>query len=285
MATTREMAVLMADPGFKGRIPGGRHVSVLSPSTAKSFDLRKPGTDFFVITTATELEPVARYIHEANSIHRLRALFVRTDIDCAWFLPMLERANVRTLRNMLVHSSCSVPERVLRAWQLGAQDQLIADAAVVDDRLFVRDCALERFEIGFRDVPALAKLPEVERARFVVDPDGSYLHWDHNDTHIGLDTIRYALDPGFRSKVDLRRLSFDDRFGGAVRTLRLSRGLRQSDIRGLSAKQVSRIEAGQGFPRLETVRKLAEAHGMDATSFLDEIAAALSDANAVAAAG
>jgi len=280
MANTRTLTIVMADDGFDGRIPTGQNVVVLSPTTAKAFDIRKPGMDLFVVAAATGLESVAGLVHEANSAHRLRALFARADVDCTWLLPMLERAGVRTLRNMLVHTSAAVPERVLGAWQSCAQDYLIADAAVADDRLFVRSCALERFEVGFRDIPALADMPESERPRFVVDRDGSYLHWDSGDIHVGLDMLRYALDPGFRAKANLRRLSFDRRFGRAVKALRLDKGLRQSDILGLSARQVSRIEAGYGVPRAETIRKLARAHGLDAVTYLDRVAVALSESNA-----
>lgn len=275
MASGHGLTVLMADPGFKGTIPRGRGVSVLSLGTATSSDIRRQGAEFFVVAAATELEPVAALVHEANAIHRLRALFVRADIDYTWFLPMLERANLRTLRNMLVHTSFSVPERVLRAWRNGAQDELIADAAVSVDRLFVRSCALERFEVGFADVPALARMPVADRAHFLVDPDGSYLHWDWGDTHIGLDSLRYVLDPDAKRAADLRRLSFDRRFGEAVKSLRVGSGLRQADVEGLSAKQVSRIEAGIGVPRLETVRKLSEAHGMSSAEYLDRVASAL----------
>lgn len=274
--STHELTVLMADPVFDGCMLSDPHVSILSPTTAKSADIARPGTDFFVVAAATELGLVADLVHEANSSHRLRALFVREDIDSAWFIPMLERANVRTLRNMLVHTSSSVPERVLRAWQRGAQDELIGDAAVADDRLFVRSCALERFELGFSQIAALNELPASQRAHFTVDPDGSFLHWECGDVHVGLDMIRYALDPAFRHVVDLRRVSFDTRFGASIKSIRLDKGLRQSDIVGLSEKQISRIEAGIGTPRLNSVRKLAAAHGLDTESYLGLISTHLS---------
>ena len=272
MAGTREFTVVMADPGYSGQVPRGPQMSVLSLNAAESLDVRKPGANYFVFTSATELEPVARFIHKANSIHHLRALFVRADVDCAWFLPMLERANIRTLRNTLVHTTPVVPQRVLRAWQVGAQDQLIADATVADGRLFLRNCALESFEVAFEDVPALARLPRGERTRFSIDPDGSYLHWDSGDTHDGLDMVRFVVNPEFRDAVQLRRLSFDRRLGEAVKALRLAHDLRQTDIVGLSARQVSRIEAGGGPPRVETLRRLAHSHGMDTNSYLDELA-------------
>jgi hypothetical protein len=271
----KQLTVIVADPAFNGEIPRGPRFSVLTAQTAKLTDVLRPGTSLFVIAAATELGLVAELVHEANSIHRLRALFVRADIDVSWFLPMLERAKLRTLRNMIVHSSPGLPERVLRAWANGGQDHLIADAAVVADRLLLRSCTLERYEIGFGEVSALAELPLATRSDFTLDPDGSFLHWEQGDIHIGLETLRYASDPAFRVQTDLRRFAFDRRFGEAVASLRADRGLRRSDIAGVSAREVARIESGNVFPRLETVGRLASAHGLDITAYLSAVAGVL----------
>lgn len=160
--------------------------------------------------------------------------------------------------------------------QAGAQDKLIADAAVSDGRLFVRSCALESFDVGFDEMPALARLPEEERADFTIDEDGSFLHWDWNDTHVGLEMIRSARGPEFRDAVRMQGLTLDRRFGLAVRDVREKRGLRQADIVGLSAQQVSRIESGAGAPRYETMQKMASAHSLTVQQYLDAIAASLS---------
>jgi hypothetical protein len=219
---------------------------------------------------------VAELVHKANSVHQLRALFVRADVDVAWFLPMLEKAKLRTLRNMIVHTSPGLPERVLRAWASGGQDYLIADAAVVDDRLLLRSCALEHYDVGFSELPALAGLPPTRRADFSLDSDGSFLHWEEGDIHVGLEALRYAVDADFRLQTDLRRLSFDRRFGEAIASLRNDHGLRRSDISGVSAREVARIESGVSFPRLETVGRLASAHGVDLTGYLGAVAEVLS---------
>jgi hypothetical protein len=238
-------------------------------------DVSRSKSNYFVFTSTSELELVAQLVHAANSAHKLRALFVRADVDCAWFLPMFERANLRTLRNTLLHTNPAVPQRVINAWQMGAQDELIADATVFDDRLFVRNCALDSFEVDFPDVPALARVPVHERADFTIDVDGSYLYWTGSDTHVGLEMIRFAIDPAFREASLLRKLAFDRRFGRAVKAIRIEFGLRQSDIPGLSSRQVSRIETGAVVPRSETLRKMAAAHSLSVSDYLASIAKVL----------
>jgi pyrroloquinoline quinone (PQQ) biosynthesis protein C len=48
-------------------------------------------------------------------------------------------------------------------------------------------------------------------------------------------------------------------------------GLKQSEIQGLSERQVRRIEKGEGTT-YEALRRLAAAHGMDLEPYLRELA-------------
>ena len=47
--------------------------------------------------------------------------------------------------------------------------------------------------------------------------------------------------------------------------------VKQSDIKGLSERQVRRIEKGEGTT-FESLRRLAAAHGLDLKKYLDEVA-------------
>ena len=61
------------------------------------------------------------------------------------------------------------------------------------------------------------------------------------------------------------------RFGAAFAQLREKVGMAQSDIEGVSERQVRRIEKGETFPRVATLRRLADALSMDFAEFLREI--------------
>jgi len=58
------------------------------------------------------------------------------------------------------------------------------------------------------------------------------------------DAALYEFDVEFRRHERRRRLSSDKSFGGALRRLRLQRGLSRDDFPGLSAKTIARIERG-----------------------------------------
>jgi DNA-binding Xre family transcriptional regulator len=62
----------------------------------------------------------------------------------------------------------------------------------------------------------------------------------------GTEAILYEFDPLFRRRDKERRLEMDDSFGGALRRLRLQKGLEQSDFSPeISLKEVGRIERGE----------------------------------------
>jgi hypothetical protein len=121
-------------------------------------------------------------------------------------------------------------------------DQLIANATLVGDRLFVVSCGMEKIEVAFNEVACLRRVPEQERGNFIISEEGSYLYWPQQDIHLDLDALRYVVDPQVKSQIDHERLMHDQRFGKAIATLRKKHNLKQSDIKGLSERQVSRIE-------------------------------------------
>ena len=126
--------LLVRDPEAPSPIPVGPTLTVVKEAKQEIAARKR---NLFVLTTATNLGDVARFVSTANKRNQLRALFVRCDVNAAWLPQMFELAKLRTMRNTLVHSNFKVPLRVLRAWQMGAQGELIADAEVVGDALFV----------------------------------------------------------------------------------------------------------------------------------------------------
>ena len=62
----------------------------------------------------------------------------------------------------------------------------------------------------------------------------------------GTEAILYEFDSLFRRRDKERRINTDDSFGGALRRLRLQKGLKQSDFSpSISTKEVGRIERGE----------------------------------------
>lgn len=263
-----DMWIVFQDESAYQNIPLFKTMNVQYRPATQIADLAK---NLFVFALTTQLSQVENLVRRANDYHHLRTLFIRQDINCNWLPQMLHQSNVRALKSMIVYSDFKIPQRILKAWQLGAQNQLIADAIYFDDELRVITCALEKVEVSFKKITAMNKIPMNERHSFEIADDGSYIHWPKSDVHIDLDSIRCAIDEAWKERSEAIRLMHDKRYGEAIGLLRKEHELRQSDIARLSERQVRRIEAGERTS-FDTLKLLADAHGMKLNEYLNEIA-------------
>jgi hypothetical protein len=99
--------------------------------------------------------------------------------------------------------------------------------------------------------------------------DGEITDWGHTvrlgTYEASADAILYFFDRDYRKRAKSRRVEQDRSFGGALRRLRLQKGLARSDFPGISAKEIARIERGEvKRPHAATLRTLAECLGVPA---------------------
>lgn len=262
------LTVLVSGRESVAAVPRGYEFSL---HATRSIETALGARRLFVVSSATTLPSVSECISMAARRHRLHGLFVHNDMGDNWANQIFERAALRRIRNSVVHRDPAVGRRILTAMSLGAEEHFIADATVANDRIFVMDCGFRIFELPFDAYPSLRRIPPQARDHYDIILDGAYLHWDDYDVDLDLESIRLALDPERRAAVERRRILHDQAFGAAVRTFRKERGLRQSDVAGLSERQVRRIEQGATVTA-GAVDALAEAHGMDADTYLNEVA-------------
>jgi transcriptional regulator with XRE-family HTH domain len=272
MSNQQTMTVLVQDSENKHLVTRSNSVQVLQPSDSQELE---SALNLFVLASATGLPEIADIVRSANQKHHLRVLFIREDIDPTWMPQMFDRANLRVMRNTLVHANSVVPKRVMNAWTMGAQEQLIANATVIGDRLLVLSCAMEKLEVPFDSLPALKRISIDDRSTFTIDDDGSCLYWEDADIHLDLESFRCATDPEWKQKFDSLKSEHNQVFGKAIATLRKQHKLRQSDIIGLSDRQVRRIEQGEGSTKVDTLRLFAQALGMELDAYLDAVASAI----------
>ena len=267
MPRKHEITVLVLDEEAKAfvyeAVPRSAVVSRLTEERLKR------SRDFFVLVSASGIAGCSSVIRELKD--RLRVLFIRADVRPQWISETLYRSGIRALRNVVVYDEPSVVRRVLGAWTAKAPDRLIAAAAAVGDTLEVVSCSLERFQVPFSAIPALAEMPEPDRENFEIDPDGTRISWPKHEVDLDLDSIRYAVDPAWRERTDRSMKLRDQRFGEAVARVRERFGLTQEMIPGISERQVRRIEKEGCRPRLKTLRLLARAHDLGLSEYLDEV--------------
>lgn len=267
--TPRELAIYCIGLDAKRDIiPSRPHVHVFDslPQTFSAI-----GQDLFVLVPIEKLADAAAFVRAANSQGHLRALLVH-DPDACRLLPQLLYINaLRGLSNLLVYRYHSIARRVLRAWASGSEHELIADAHMVGDHLFVVACSMEVFDVPCSTINALQLMSPNERDEFTIDADGAFIHWKRSDVDLDLEAFQLATDPLYREKVLMEHLQQCKDFGNAIATLRKKTGLRQSDIDGLTKGQVRGIEHS-GHVHLAALRHLAVAHKMGLSNYLNRLA-------------
>lgn len=162
--------------------------------------------------------------------------------------------------------------RVVRAHLAGAETKLIASALIDDDKLVVWSCEPRRYVVPVASIPVLANMNPRARENFEINEVGSRIHWDHGDVDLNLDSIRYYTDPKVKQAQDKAYRDEAARYAGAISSFRKEKKLTQSNIAGLTERQVRRIERGENVPQSESLRKLATAHGLKLDEYLSELA-------------
>lgn len=77
------------------------------------------------------------------------------------------------------------------------------------------------------------------------------------------DAILYELDSEFRRQEKKRRFSEDKSFGGALRRLRLQRGIARDEFPGITEKTIARLERGEvKAPHGATLATIAQKLGV-----------------------
>jgi hypothetical protein len=151
-------------------------------------------------------------------------------------------------------------------------DHRIAEAWWDGDVLVVISPRFERLQISSSKIASLRGKERRDLDRFEVDEDGSYVYWPSLDVHLGWDQLAEAANPEAALKARQREHGFNQRYGATIRILREAQGLRQSDVPGLSSKQVGRIEKGDCRATHRALAQLAKAHGMTTLDYLNKLA-------------
>lgn len=165
-----------------------------------------------------------------------------------------------------------VVKRLIIALHRPAPWEGILDAYVLEDSLVVvlGDMSVREFPIG--RLPRVRRLDPQEVARFEIDSSGSCLYWPAADVHMGPSQMLQAVDPVYLSEVEMRRYEMEN-VSQALLDMRHDRHLKQTEIPGLSARHVRRLEKENARLTVDAATKFASAYGLSLSGFLDELSA------------
>ena len=173
-------------------------------------------------------------------------------------------------RRLQVCRDPSVVKRLVIALKRPAPWEGILDAYVLDGVLMVvlGDMSVREFPID--RLPRVRRFEPAVVGRFVIDSAGSYLHWPDRDVHMGPSQMLQAVDPMYLSDVEIRRYQMEN-VSQVLLDMRNDRQLKQTDIPGLSARHVRRLEKEAARLTVDAAAKFASAFSMTLSEFLDEL--------------
>jgi len=151
----------------------------------------------------------------------------------------------------------------------------IVDAYLVGNSLLVRGPKHRMLHVPLDAIGALREQPQAMLRNFVIDPDGSFIYWPDLDVHLGWNQFLQAVDPVELRKAQQRSVGFNERYGAAIRKVREAAGIPQSRIEGLTERQIRRIEQGESRATTAAIATLANAHGLDANTYMERLAKAM----------
>jgi hypothetical protein len=165
--------------------------------------------------------------------------------------------------------------RVLTALDNGGYEGRIIDARWEEDTLVVVSPIGNRFvklRVPLEKLSMLQGHNMKKRNNFEIDEDGVFIYWPDLDVHLGWEQFEQAIDPGVCLKAKQQSEEFNKAYGIAIKKLRQDSQLRQSDIKGLTARQVGRIERGECRATHNALSKFAKAHKMSSSDYMNELA-------------
>jgi hypothetical protein len=166
----------------------------------------------------------------------------------------------------------AIISRAIGGIAFGKQHTGIVDAWIEDDYLVVLFPAFDRLKVPLSKLTKHLGTNKDEIKAFEIDEDGSFLYWPHADVHLGPDQLHAIVDPTFVVALPQRSSQFHGEYGEAIRSLREEHGLKQTEIEGVTDRHLRRIEHGQLPATSGVLQSLADAHGMDISEYMAELA-------------
>jgi hypothetical protein len=130
----------------------------------------------------------------------------------------------------------------------------------------------DRLRVPLEKLPVLSGRPMNQLGRFEIDEDGLFICWPDLDVHLGWEQFQAAVDRQAYLRAKQQSDAFNRAYGAAIRTLRKNSNLRQSDIEGLTTRQVGRIESGLCRATATALTKLAKAHSKSLSDYMNALA-------------
>ena len=219
-----------------------------------------------------------RLLHRVGHRRQTAFLMLAGSIPCQGISERLAKLNVRDPERIHVANVSAgqaeegFVERLLLTLGGGDQQERILDAWWEDDTFVVINPLFQRLHIPVAKIRCFANKPKTSLGRFEIDEDGLFVYWPDLDVHLGWEQFAQLVDNSEYMKARQESDIYNRQYGQAIREFRESMGLKQSEIAGLTPRQVGRIERGECRATHSALTKLAVSHHLPMSDFLARLA-------------
>lgn len=154
----------------------------------------------------------------------------------------------------------------------GHDSHSIVDAWIENQQLVLLSPQFARLEIPLEKLARFVGTVKTQVSDFEIDEDGRFLYWPHSDAHLGWTQFEQLIDPAKVISATKKTEQYNQRYGEAIRGFRESAGLKQSDIRGITDRQLRRVEHGQQTASKGVLEALARAHSLSLADYVEQLA-------------
>ena len=151
----------------------------------------------------------------------------------------------------------------------------IADAWMENELLVLLSPEFERLVVPLEKLTDLLGSHPRRVREFELDADGSFVYWPHADVYLGWQQAQQLVDPAATLSARARSADFKLKYGAAIRSVREQAQLRQADIKGVTERNLRRVEKGELRASSATLMSLATAHQRPLNDYLAELAGLL----------
>lgn len=256
-------------PAFRER------ATVVSVPHSGSIGRQADAVDVVVISRLADL--TEEVMHRLEGSGRNRQLVFISEFPVEAVTSRLMKLKIRTSDRLHLAgkgsqaSESEVIQRLVTGMAEDDDGKTIVDAWIEGEELVLLSPAFERMRIPHSKLVRFLGSGDSEFSRFEIDEDGRFLYWPDSDTHLGWKQLEQLINPAVALRDKEKNDDFKHRYGQAIRGLREERGLKQTEIDGLTDRQLRRIEQGQQMVTSKALTALAKAHRLEVAEYMNEL--------------
>lgn len=161
--------------------------------------------------------------------------------------------------------------RIIHAWQIGAQKDLIAEFEVTSDgQLYVMSCDFNFFKCNHKEFRSLTNLSEKDLINYQIDKFGRYIEWPMKDIHLDVYSFKSKVDEKYKKELLLENLKHFKDLGKRMELFRKKQKKSQKEF-SLSDRQIRRFEAGTAFPSYKALEKIALEYNLKLDEYVGKL--------------